>query len=370
MHFRPLPSMLAGLFALAACSAPAPQTPPPPAFLVRTLDAASAPAAAQVYAGEVRARIESDLGFRIGGKLVERLVDVGAEVAAGAPLALLDAQDVRLALASAQAAAAAAESDLALARTEFARARELQARNFVSSSVFDARRTALQAAEARLRQARAQGEVAANQAGYARLEAPAAGVVTAVLAEPGQVVGAGQTVLRLARPDEREVLIHVPEGRAASLAPGRAAQVRPWAAPGREYVGRVREVAPAADATTRTHAVRVAVPGADAALALGASASVAFAEEEGDAAGVLLPLPAVTRQPGQTDAGTVWVVGDDDTVRPLVVELGAWREDGVVVRAGLPAQARVVVAGVHKLIEGTRVRAVEEGAPVLLDVRR
>ena len=234
MHFRPLPSMLAGLFALAACSAPAPQTPPPPAFLVRTLDAASAPAAAQVYAGEVRARIESDLGFRIGGKLVERLVDVGAEVAAGAPLALLDAQDVRLALASAQAAAAA--SDLALARTEFARARELQARNFVSSSVFDARRTALQAAEARLRQARAQGEVAANQAGYARLEAPAAGVVTAVLAEPGQVVGAGQTVLRLARPDEREVLIHVPEGRAASLAPGRAAQVRPWAAPGREYV--------------------------------------------------------------------------------------------------------------------------------------
>ncbi|MFB1030691.1 MAG: efflux RND transporter periplasmic adaptor subunit, partial [Thauera sp.] len=211
MRFRSLPSVLAGLSVLAACSAPAPHTPPPPAVLVRSVDAASAPPAAQVYAGEVRARIESDLGFRIGGKLVERLVDVGAEVAAGAPLALLDAQDVRLALASAQAAAAAAESDLALARSEFARARELQARNFISSSSLDARRTALQAAEARLRQARAQAEVAANQAGYARLEAPAAGVVTAVLAEPGQVVGAGQAVLRLARPDEREVLIHVPE---------------------------------------------------------------------------------------------------------------------------------------------------------------
>ena len=267
MRFRSLPSLLAGLFLLAACSAPAPQTPPPPAVLVRSVDAASAPPAVQVYAGEVRARIESDLGFRIGGKLVERLVDVGADVAAGAPLALLDAQDVRLAQASAQAAAAAAESDLALARSEFVRARDLQARNFVSSSVLDARRSALQAAEARLRQARAQAEVAANQAGYARLEAPAAGVVTAVLAEPGQVVGAGQAVLRLARPDEREVLIHVPEGRATGLVPGSAAQVRPWAAPEREYAGRVREVAPAADAATRTHAVRVAVPGADAALA-------------------------------------------------------------------------------------------------------
>ncbi|HNO63728.1 MAG TPA: efflux transporter periplasmic adaptor subunit, partial [Thauera aminoaromatica] len=112
------------------------------------------------------------------------------------------------------------------------------------------------------------------------------------------------------------------------------------------------------------------VPGADATLALGASASVAFAAADGEAGGVLLPLPAVTRQPGQADAGTVWVVGEDDAVRPLTVELGAWREDGVVVRAGLPAQARVVVAGVYKLIEGMRVRAVEEGAPVLLDVRR
>lgn len=370
MRFRSLPSLLAGLFLLAACSAPAPHTPPPPAVLVRSVDAASAPPAVQVYAGEVRARIESDLGFRIGGKLLERLVDVGAEVAAGAPLALLDAQDVRLAQASAQAAAAAAESDLALARSEFVRARDLQARNFVSSSVLDARRTALQAAEARLRQARAQAEVAANQAGYARLEAPAAGVVTGVLAEPGQVVGAGQAVLRLARPDEREVLIHVPEGRATGLVPGSAAQVRPWAAPEREYAGRVREVAPAADSTTRTHAVRVAVPGADAGLALGASASVAFAAAQDEAAGVLLPLPAVTRPPGQADAGTVWVVGEDELVRPLAVELGAWREDGVVVRSGLPAQARVVVAGVHKLIEGMRVRAVEEGAPVRLDVRR
>ena len=97
---------------------------------------------------------------------------------------------------------------------------------------------------------------------------------------------------------------------------------------------------------------------------------MAFAAEQDAAAGVLLPLPAVTRPPGQADAGTVWVVGEDELVRPLAVELGAWREDGVVVRSGLPAQARVVVAGVHKLIEGMRVRAVEEGAPVRLDVHR
>ena len=370
MRFRTALTLLAGASLLAACSAPAPESPSPRAVLVRTLAAAGAPPAVQLYAGEVRARVEVDVGFRVGGKLVERKVDVGAEVAAGAPLALLDPVDAGLVARAAQAAVTAAEADLALARTEFERAQALAARKFISSSVLDARRTALQAADARLSQARAQAETTANQAGYTRLGAPADGIVTAVLAEPGQVVGAGQPVIRLARPDEREVLIHVPEGRSAQLRPGTAARVRTWAAPDREYAARVREVAPAADAATRTYAIRVAVAEADAGLPLGATASVVFAAPVGETEGVLVPLAAVTRAPTEPQGGTVWLVGEDEAVRPVAVEVLAWREDGALLRADLPAGARLVLAGVHTLVEGEAVRAVEEGAPVLLDVAR
>lgn len=369
MPIRNVLVMLASASVLVSCSAPAPEVPPPRAVLVRTVAEAVAPAE-RVYSGEVRSRIESDLGFRIGGKLVARKVDVGAEVVPGAVLALLDAADARLAADAAQAALAAAEADLALARTEYDRAEELAARKFVSSSLLDARRTALQAAQARLRQARAQAETAANQAGYTRLEAPAAGVVTAVLAEPGQVLAAGQPVFRLARPDEREVLIHVPEGRAADLKPGMAARVRTWAAPEREYAGRVREVAPAADPVTRTYALRVAVPEADAGLALGATASVALAAPATAEHGVRVPLAAVTRAADKPEGGTVWVVTADDTVRPLAVGVLAWREDGALLRPDLPPGTRLVLAGVHTLVAGETVRAVEEGAPVMLDVAR
>ncbi len=370
MRFRTALTLLAGASLLAACSAPAPEASLPRAVLVRTLAAATAPPAVQLYTGEVRARIEVDVGFRVGGKLVERRVDVGADVAAGAPLARLDPVDANLAASAAQAAVAAAEADLALARTEYERAQTLATRAFISPSVLDARRTALQAAEARLHQARVQAQAAANQAGYTRLDAPAGGVVAAVFAEPGQVVGAGQPVFRLARPDEREVLIHVPEGRAAQLQPGTTAHVRTWAAPDREYAASVREVAPAADAATRTFAIRVAVAQADAGLPLGATASVVFAAPAGPAGGVVLPLAAVSRAPGESAGGTVWVVGEDERVRPIAVEVLAWREDGARLRAELPPRARLVLAGGHTLVEGERVRAVEEGAPVVLDVAR
>ncbi len=365
MAFRHRFVWLAGSVLLTACSAPAPDAPPPPAVLVRTIDGTGAVAPGAVYTGEVRARIEADLGFRIGGKLLERRVDVGARVAAGSVLAVLDAQDAQLAAGAAQAAVAAAGADRALAHSELERALELRARNFISASALDARRSAAQAADARWRQARAQAATAVNQTGYTQLRADADGVVTGVMAEPGQVVGAGQPVLRVARPGAREVLIHLPEGRARALVPGAAAVVRPWAAPDFAYAAQVREVAPAADAATRTYAVRVAVAEADDALPLGATASVVFAGAAG--AGVLLPLPAVTREGGEA---RVWLVGEDDTVSSVAVTVGAWREDGVVVGAGLPARARVVVAGVHKLVAGMAVRAVEEGAPVRLDVRR
>lgn len=349
----------------AACSPPPAAPTPPPTVLVRSIGAAGAVDAVQLYTGEVRARVETDLAFRIGGKLVERRVDAGAVVARGAELARLDPLDARLAASAAAAGVAAAEAELTLARSEFERARELQGRQFISASALDARRTALSAAEMRLRQMRAQAATAGNQERYTVLRADANGVITASLAEAGQVVAAGQPVLRLARPDEREVLIHVPENRARAFPPGTPAQVRPWAEPAREYPGQVREVAPAADAVTRTYALRVAVPTADDALALGATASVAFARAE--LAGVLLPLAAVTQSEG---VASVWVVGADDRVQRLPVEVAEWREDGALLRAGLPAEARVVLSGVLRLVEGEQVRPVEEGAPVRLDAQR
>lgn len=350
---------------LAGCSRPAEVAQPPLSVLVRNVGRAPAAAGVQVYTGEVRARIETDLGFRVGGKILQRRVDVGARVKAGEVLALLDPQDARLGASAAAAAETAAAADLALAEVELRRARELRARNFISESALDARRTAQQAAEARLRQARAQAATASNQADYTRLLADADGVVTAVLAEPGQVVAAGQAVLRVARPGEREVLIHVPENRVRGFAPGSMAEVRPWIAADRVYAARVREVAPAADAATRTFALRVSVPRADDALPLGATASVAFASADGE--GVLLPLSAVTRADGRAQ---VWVVAADDSLRRVAVDVGAWREDGALVRGGLPADARVVVAGVQRLVEGAKVRPVQEGAPVALDVKR
>lgn len=365
MHLRDWGILLAGGVLFAGCSGPAADVPLPQAVLVRSIGEAALATSAEVYTGEVKARIETDLGFRVGGKIVQRQVDAGARVSRGSLLAVLDPQDARLAAEAAAAAESGAVADLALAQAEFRRAGELRERNFISASALDARRTALQAAEARLRQARAQAATAANQTGYTRLAADADGVVTAVLAEPGQVVAAGQPVLRLARPDEREVLIHVPESRVRAFAPGAPAQVRPWIDAARSYAARIREVAPAADGATRTYALRVSVPGADDALPLGATASVTFVAAEAD--GVLLPLPAVTKVGNQV---RVWVVNAQDVVESLAVDVGAWRENGAVVRSGLPPDARVVVAGVHRLVEGATVRPVEEGAPVSLDVKR
>ncbi len=359
------PFFLVAGFVLAACSAPQPPAPQPPAVLVRETGGAAGVAGMQVYAGEIRARYETDLGFRIGGKIIERMVDVGATVGRGQTLARLDPQDTRLAADAATAQVAAAEADAALARAELVRAESLRASNFISGSALDGRRSVLQAAEARLRQARAQATAAANQAGYSALQTDHGGVVTAVLAETGQVVAAGQPVLRVARPEEREVQIYVPESRIQGIAPGNAARITPWADAQRVYAGTVREVSPAADVATRTYTVRVSVTGADDALRLGATANVFFDRTAGGEA--IVPLPAVSRT--GNDA-VIWVVDGADTLRRLPVQVVAFREDGAVLGGALPAGTRIVIAGVHKLVEGERVRPVAEDAPVALDVRR
>lgn len=355
---------VAGVVLLAGCQQAVEAPVAPMTVLVRT--AAVSPLAAEsVLAGEVRARHEADLSFQVGGKLLERRVDVGSLVRKGEVLARLDPTDVNLALRAARAAQAAAQADLALARAELERARGLRERNFISASALETRQAALAAAQARFDQTRAQAQVSGNQADYAVLMADADGVVTAALAEVGQVLGPGQGVVRVARRGEREILIHVPEGRRNGVSLGAEVEVRPWADGARRYPGKVRELAPAADPLTRTFAARVSVAGGDDALPLGGTAVVVFVGP--DREGILLPLPALTRQGGHP---VVWVVDGQGVVNPRAVEVAAYRADGVVVQAGLAAGEQVVVAGVHKLVPGQTVRSVGESAPVVLDVMR
>ncbi len=263
----------------------------------------SARAASAGFAGEVKPRHETDLAFRIGGKLIARSVDVGARVKKGQVLARLDPADVALQAQAAKAAVAAAEAEYAYAKAEFERYQNLFAQKFVSGCALDQKQNALNANRAKFEQAKAQLAVAQNQAAYATLVAPEDGVITAVNAEAGQVVAAGQTVMKLAREDEREVAISVPENRIGELTRAKQIGVVLWANPQKIYPARVREVAPAVDAATRTFAVRVSILAPDAALQWGMTANVGLVDE-GPANAALLPLTSLYRQ---DDKPAVWV---------------------------------------------------------------
>ena len=293
----------------------------------------------EVYSGDVRARIETQLGFRVGGKLVERMVDVGARVKAGQPLARLDAADQQL-------AATQAEANRALAAAELKRTQELRQKNFISQAALDAKQTAATAAEA-------QAQLAKNQAAYATLTADAPGVIAAVLAEPGQVVGAGQAVFRLARDGEREVAIAIPESRLAGLQVGAAATVQLWV--GKTYKGKLRELAPAADPASRTFAARISILDADADVVLGRTASVRF--EKAGASEIIVPLAAILQQ-GERPA--VWVIGADGTVSQRPIEVARYADQGAVVAAGLQAGETIVAAGAFKLAAGEKVRVAQQ----------
>lgn len=290
------------------------------------------------YSGEVRARYESTVGFRVGGKLTERLVDAGTRVRPGQALARLDPTDARL-------SASQAEANAALAAADLKRSQELRDKNFVSQAALDARINAAKAAEA-------QAELTRNQAAYTTLHADAPGVVAAVLAEPGQVVAAGQGVLRIARDGEREVAIALPETELRTIKPGSPATVTLWA-DGKTYQGRVREIAPSADAATRTFAARISIAGADHELPLGMSASVSFMRP--GAAAFQVPLTAIFQKDGRS---AVWVVGKEESLELRPVEIKSYSDAGALISSGLKDGELVVAAGAFKLNAGEKVRIV------------
>lgn len=330
---------------LTACGEKA---PPPDTFasgprLVNALKVGAGETADErLYSGEARARHESQLAFRVGGKLVARLVDPGARVRAGQPLARLDPADLQL-------SAAQAEANRALAAAELQRTQELWQKNFVSQAALDAKETAARSAEA-------QAQLAKNQAGYATLVADAPGVIAAVFAEPGQVVAAGQAVFRVARDGEREVAIAIPEAHLAGLKVGAGGTAQLWSeGTGKHYRAVLREVAPAADAATRTFAARVALPDASIDLPLGLTATVSFARAR--QAQIVVPLAAILQQGEQT---AVWVIGPDGALAQRPIEIERYADSGAVLKAGLSPGETIVAAGAYKLVAGEKVRIAEE----------
>lgn len=343
---------------LGACSKPAPQEAPVRSVKVLTVGVQGMQASAE-FAGEVRAQVESRLGFRVAGQLVQRPVNLGDTVKAGQVLAELDASDYQLATEAARAQLALAQSNRDLAAADFKRFKELKEQNFISGAEFERRSSVLKSAQAQFDQAQAQLNAQGNQASYTRLVSDAAGVVTAVEAEPGQVLAAGTPVVRVARDGARDAVFAVPEDKVAALKVGGKATVRVWGT-GAELAGTVREVAASADAVTRTFQVKVALSGA--APALGTTVTVVpQALDRGGVPVIKLPTTALRQDGGAT---AVWVLDPASmTVKSQTVQVLTADGNEVVLAGGLMPGQQVVTSGVHVLAPDQAVTLYMEKVP-------
>lgn len=311
------------------------------------------------YPAEVKARVESRLAFRVGGKLVKRLVEVGDAVKPGQTLARLDPQDLQLGQDAARAALAAAKATLDIQEAEFRRYKELREQGFIGSLELERRESTLKAARAQADQAKAQAAVQGHQAQYAELTADAAGVVLGVDVEPGAVVAAGTTVLRVAQDGPRDVVFSVPEDRAARLRAAMARKdalaVRLTGAQGQMVKAQIREIGAAADPTTRTFLVKADIGAAP--IRLGQTATV-LVDEPAIAGVIRLPLAAVFEHQGKS---TVWLLDRQAlTVSAVPIEVAGADGNLVVVASGIKAGQTIVTAGVHTLSPGQKVRLYTE----------
>ncbi len=344
---------------LAACSKSAPPEEPVRAVKVITVGTAAF-SSAHEYAGEVRAQVESRLGFRVGGKIIKRQAELGQRVKAGQVLAQLDPQDYQLAANAARAQVAAAQTNLDLAAADFGRYKALKDQNFISGAELERREATLKAAQSQLLQAQSQSAVQGNQANYAALVADVSGVVTAVEAEVGQVVSAGTPVVRIAADGVRDVVFAVPEDKVAAIKVGAPVKVRVWAQD-TELAGKVREVAASSDPVTRTFGVKVSLEGQSPPL-LGATVSV-LPQSQGGALTqgtpvIKLPTTAL-RQDGQATA--VWVLEPASmTIRSQIIQIATADGNEAVVASGLAPGMLVVSAGVHVLSPGQKVSIYKE----------
>jgi len=344
----PLTMVLAAVL-LAGCSRN--EAPPEDIRPVRALTLATGTVGSTAeFSGDVRPRYESRLGFRVGGKISARKVDVGTVVKRGQVLMQLDPQDLRLGQAQAQANLRAAQTNYDLAKADLKRYQDLRSQNFVAQAVLDQKQAAAHSAQAAMEAARAASREQANQTGYANLESDTDGVVTGIDAEVGQVVQAGTPVVRVARTDEKEVVIGVPEDQVDELRQVSAVNVRLWADPNRSIAGKIREISPVADPATRTYTVKVAIPAQDD-IRLGMTAVVQLAHA-GAGSAIKVPLPALYQNKGAT---SVWLI-ENGAVHLVPVQVGGVSGNDVLLAGGVKPGQTIVTAGVNLLKPGQKVK--------------
>ena len=355
---------------LAACSNPTPPEEPVRAVKVMTVGVNTFSSGYE-FAGEVKAQVESRLGFRVGGKIIKRQAELGQRVKAGQVLAQLDPQDYKLAADAARAQVQAAATNRDLAAGDYKRYLALKEQNFISGAELERRETTLKAAQAQVDQAQSQLNVQGNQAKYAVLVADVAGVVTAIEAEPGQVVSAGTPVVRIAADGPRDVVFSVPEDKVAGIKPGMPVKVRGWAqdAQAASSTAKVREVSASADPATRTYQVKLALDGNVTPPPLGATVYV-LPEGLGGVQGMpVIKLPtSALRQEGKASA--VWLLDKTSmTVKSQIVQIATADGNEAVIAAGLQPGMVVVSAGVHVLSPGQKVTIYQQKVAVAQETR-
>ena len=346
---------------LSNCSKPAPvETPPRPALV--TIVGEKTLSTSMILVGEVRPRYESGQGFRVNGKIIKRNVELGEFIKKGQVLAYLDPLDNHLNVTAAMAAVSAAEADKALAMAELTRQRQLFAKKFISASALDIREAQFTTASAKLTQIKAQAQVIENQMQYVNLSSDREGVITMIHAEPGQIIQAGEVIVKIADTHAIDVLVAIPESRMSEVKLNAAVIIKIWADQKKTYSGMVREISPAADSATRNFNVRITINHADESVKLGMTASVNF-EDAVDlaSAGFLIPGQALTEI---NNKSAVWVIDDHNKAQPRTVIAGPFREDGVLISEGLQAGEKIAIAGVHTLIKDQLVKPIfNEVAP-------
>ncbi|MEN6620693.1 MAG: efflux RND transporter periplasmic adaptor subunit [Smithella sp.] len=316
-----------------------------------TVVGASGVSQGYTYSGEVRGRYESQLAFQVNGKIIKRNVQLGSTVNAGDALLQIDAKDVVQTVNNYSAQVASAESQLQLAESNLKRYHELLEGGAISQSQYDQYVNAYNVAASGVRQTQAQYAQGANQLDYTLLTADKPGVVSGISAEIGQVVSAGQVIVTVVQDGEREVEISVPENRIEELRKAEKIQVSFWALPNVTAEGKVREISPMADQTTRTFKVRISLINPPPEMKLGMTAAVSVADRTAQSV-ITIPLTALY-QTGDTP--TVWVITDDQvSLRP--VQIGNLGSGTVQVLSGLQPGDRIVIAGVHTLKEGQKVK--------------
>jgi RND family efflux transporter MFP subunit len=341
------------VIALTGCNEKAAEqvTPGRPVLVATVHYEASSPE--RSFVGTIKPRVEADMGFRVPGKVAKRLVEVGQTVDVGQPLATLDEVDLKLQAEQAEAEFRAATGVLGQASASEQRAKDLRAKGWTTDAQMDSARAAADEARARLNRAERSVELTKNSLSYATLVADTRGVVTATLVEPGQVVGSGQTAIRVARFAEKEAVVAIPETLVGRAKDG-VASVTLWSEPNKKYAAKLREVAPSADPATRTYLAKFSLPDAGDTVSLGMTATLTLADRATERV-ARVPLSALYSQGGSP---SLYVVDDAGGLSLKPVAVKSYDSDSVVIAGGVDEGAKIVTLGVQKLDPAQKVRVV------------